>query len=83
LCDALDNDCDAEIDEGCAIPTPNHCSNGIRDGELGEEQVDCGGTCPTLCALTLPPTMISVLATAASPLALLILFILRLLQIGV
>jgi hypothetical protein len=39
ICDNnLDDNCDGETDEGCAL-----CSNGEQDGD--EEGVDCGGQC--------------------------------------
>jgi hypothetical protein len=40
ICDnGLDDDCDGEIDEGCAL-----CSNNEQDED--EEGIDCGGPCP-------------------------------------
>jgi len=40
ICDnELDDDCDGDIDGGCAL-----CDNGVQDED--EEGVDCGGPCP-------------------------------------
>ncbi|MBU0952800.1 MAG: hypothetical protein KKA90_00010, partial [Nanoarchaeota archaeon] len=41
-----DDDCDGEVNEGCAIAATN-CQNGIQDE--GEEGVDCGGVCENVC----------------------------------
>ncbi|MBU0952941.1 MAG: hypothetical protein KKA90_00775, partial [Nanoarchaeota archaeon] len=41
-----DDDCDGEVNEGCAIAATN-CQNGIQDE--GEEGVDCGGVCEQSC----------------------------------
>ena len=36
--------------DGGAAPLPEHCSNGLRDQDQGEVDVDCGGPCPP-CAI--------------------------------
>ena|GEM_PF-6419241 len=45
---ALDDDCDGMVDEGCISDT---CNNGVKDE--GEEGVDCGGICPNPCGVSI------------------------------
>ena len=53
VCDGKDNNCNGKIDEGCWGPEISSCENGIQDGD--EEGVDCGGSCPDICAPPPPP----------------------------
>ncbi len=44
-------DCGGLGCSGCVCDVQDHCSNGIQDGD--EEGVDCGGSCPDVCASAL------------------------------
>ena len=49
ICDGLDNDCDAIVDEDCCSPTTEMCGNAIDD--------DCDGTVDDGCDCTPTETM--------------------------
>jgi hypothetical protein len=70
LCDGIDNDCDAEVDEGCAAGDSSACYNGALDE--GEYFVDCGGVCSSLCLSEdpIPESFYRFATVAASPLLL-------------
>ena len=80
LCDGIDNDCDAQVDEGCAQTIDSStCFNGLLDE--GESDVDCGGICTQWCANQnpVPSSFYGFLTVAASPLLLFVQFIINLL----
>ncbi|MFH1977718.1 MAG: NosD domain-containing protein [Candidatus Aenigmatarchaeota archaeon] len=48
VCNEVDDDCDRETDEGLDCRDLDYlCNNEVQD--LGEDGVDCGGDCPTMC----------------------------------
>ena len=49
VCDAVDNDCDGEVDEGGACGEPHSCTDGLFNGH--ETDIDCGGPDCTACAI--------------------------------
>ena len=61
ICDSRDNDCDDEVDEGCCVPQPEVCGDGVdndcdgqRDEACGCEQVEvCGNTVDEDCDMQL------------------------------
>ena len=52
LCgDAIDNNCNGQVDEDCESPELT-CSNNVQDAT--EDGIDCGGICPAQCN---PPSL--------------------------
>ena len=49
ICNGLDDDCDAEVDEDCVSSedADKLCGNGAKDPQ--EDGIDCGGVCPNPC----------------------------------
>ncbi|MEK6970951.1 MAG: fibronectin type III domain-containing protein, partial [archaeon] len=77
LCNGFDDDCDGVSDEGCFASESDACTNGVQDaGELG---VDCGGTCSTFCAQSVPESAGLFFFAALNPIILLFQALLRLL----